>query len=603
MGSTCAKQNDNDSQAEEVDFFNIGDDADPRGKGLVRRRLVRELKKTADPTLKAILANAGSAEFFGKLNAFFTNKQGIEALRATLMPNNELDAVEVKATGLFHDGNQTQIRLEFYQRQLDGKSPSTSIEDIYAVAEKVLPLFEQLLIDTAEAVGADVTVKMSPAGLKAKDRALQKAEDDYSDRECPDGGPAVGWVFDIVRGTLSCGSVGSVKAVIALLVKDTRITITIKFKNRFKHPTPNGFCDMLLQVVFADGGLVHTCEIQVHLRPITEYAVEHKSHDSYDYFRVLFQGSMDTVVARLNDVSKIVGADFVPAEDGVEAAAVLEDVVVDVLESKNDLRMDQLYLLANLSLAEFDLAVYVGRALLAVAIEEYGPDHPDVGGSYNNIALVLQKQGKLEEAVEMNKKALAIRTKALGKEHLFVGAAYNNIAVVLKKQGKLAEALEMFKKALAIKIKALGEEHPDVGMTYNNIAVVLKDEGRLEEAMEMHLKALAIRIKALGKEHPDVGRSFNNIAIVLEAQGKPDDSLQMYENALAIRIKAFGQEHPDVGDTCYNMAQLAEDQDQLAKALELFTKAVTAYERSYGAGHSETVDAKEQVTRVRGEMA
>jgi len=341
--------------------------------------------------LRAILdrIQPDNIKFFGKLNDFNKNKMGIEALRLELMPNDELSAVVVEVVGLFKDGgDESQIRLEFYQRQLDGKSPITSTEEVYEVADKVLPLFKQMLDEIAKAVGADVIVKMSP-GLKAVDRALQKAEDDYSDRACPNNGPAIGWVFDIVRGTLSCGTIQSVIAVIALLVKDKRITVRIKFKNRFKHPTPNGFCDMLLQVVFADQGLVHTCEIQVHLRPITEYAVEHKSHESYDYFRQFFQGSMNTVTARLEDMAKIVGPDFAPADDGVEAKAVLEDIVVDVLESKDVYRMYKLTHLFESRLSELDLALYVGKAELAVKIERYGTDNEGVGGTYNNMAGVL----------------------------------------------------------------------------------------------------------------------------------------------------------------------------------------------------------------------
>lgn len=468
MGSNCSKGKDD--LAEEVAFRIIGDaeppqkpsgSAAPRRKASVRRQL-RALKKTKDPVLRAILdqTQPNNIKFFGKLNDFNKNKMGIEALRLKLMPNDELSAVVVEVVGLFKGGDESQIKLEFYQRQLDGKSPITSTEEVYEVADKVHPLFKQMLDEIAKAVGADVIVKMSP-GLKAVDRALQKAEDDYSDRACPNNGPAIGWVFDIVRGTLSCGTIQSVIAVVALLVKDKRITIRIKFKNRFKHPTPNGFCDMLFQVVFADQGLVHTCEIQVHLRPITEYAVEHKSHESYDYFRQFFQGSMNTVAARLADMAKIVGPDFAPADDGVEAKAVLEDIVVDVLESKDEHRLFQLGGLMGDHLSELDLALYVGKAELAVGIERYGPDSEEVGSTYNNMAIVLESQGKLDEAMEMYQKALAIKIKALGPDHPSTGDTYYNMALLAKKQGQLAKALELFTRTVTAYEGSYGAEHSE----------------------------------------------------------------------------------------------------------------------------------------------
>lgn len=410
------------------------------------------------------------------------------------------------------------------------------------MAKKVLPLFEKMLNEIGTAAGADVVVKKAP--LKARGRAVKKAGDDYGEYECPNGGPAVGWVFDIVRGTLSCGSIESIKAVVALLIKDKRITITIKFKNRFKNPTPNGFCDMLLQVVFAENGLVHTCEIQVHLRPITEYAVKHKSHESYDYFRVLFQGSMNTVAARLKDMAAIVGPHFAPAEDGVAAAAVLEDVVVDVLESKDGGRLKQLGFLMSDYLSEFDLAVYAYRAELAVQIEETGPEHADVGGVYNNMAIALELQGKYDEALEMYHKALDIQVKALGPEHANVGATYNNIGEVFRRQGKNDDALAMFQKSLDIQVKALGPDHPNVGMTYGGIATVLEAQGKYKEAISMYQKSLGIAVKACGPDHPSVGLSYLNMGLVLEKQHEWTKALDCHERGLKIFQNSLGAEHP-----------------------------------------------------------
>lgn len=561
MGSDCSKQKAND------------------------RRKLQALKKTADPELRAILdtLSLSTTELFGKLNAFLTNKMGIEALRAELVPPGVLEAVEVKAVGLYKDDGHTRIKIELYQRQIDGTSPITSVEEVYAVAEKVLPLFEKMLNEIATAAGADVTVKLPP--LKAKGRALPKARDDYGEYECPNGGPAVGWVFDIVRGTLSCGSVESIKMVVALLVQDTRITITIKFKNRFKNPTPNGFCDMLLQVVFAENGLVHTCEIQVHLRPITEYAVEHKSHESYDYFRVLFQGSMNTVAARLKDMAIIVGPHFAPAEDGVAAAAVLEDIVVDVLESKDGGRLGQLVKLMTKYLLELDLAIYVGRAFLAVQIEEKGAEHGDVGAVYNNMANVLVRQGKNEEAVAMYQQALEIWVKALGPDHEKVGNAYNGIATVLNEQGKHDDAIAMYQKALDIRVKALDPDHEDVGATYNNIANVLDAQGKHEEALAMHHKSLDIKVKALGPDHEDVGAAYNNIAIVLRKQGKNEEAMQMYQKALDIAVKALGPDHESVGSAYNGIGQVLDEQGKYEEAMTMYQKSLDIQVKALGPDH------------------
>ncbi len=59
------------------------------------------------------------------------------------------------------------------------------------------------------------------------------------------------------------------------------------------------------------------------------------------------------------------------------------------------------------------------------------------------------------------RRALAIREKALGPDHPDVAQSLNNLAGLLDTQGKYAEAEPLFRRALAIMEKALGEGHPN----------------------------------------------------------------------------------------------------------------------------------------------
>lgn len=192
--------------------------------------------------------------FVRNINSFYTNKKAIEALRARVVPEPRLlDSIEVPAAGIV-DPATGRHKLEHFQRRQDGKTPIKSTDELYAVAEQVRPLFDAMLREVANEVGNAVVEVKLPPGLKKRDRAEDKARDDYSNRLC-DGEdtsrPAVGWVFDIVRGMLVCESAAAVRAVVQRLVKDKRVRVVLKFKNRFKHPTPNGFCDMLVQLTLA----------------------------------------------------------------------------------------------------------------------------------------------------------------------------------------------------------------------------------------------------------------------------------------------------------------------------------------------------------------
>ena len=68
-------------------------------------------------------------------------------------------------------------------------------------------------------------------------------------------------------------------------------------------------------------------------------------------------------------------------------------------------------------------------------------EHPDVLTSMNNLARVLDNQGKYEEAEEMHRQALALRETVLGKEHPDTLTSMNNLALVLDSQGKYSTGI------------------------------------------------------------------------------------------------------------------------------------------------------------------
>jgi tetratricopeptide (TPR) repeat protein len=87
----------------------------------------------------------------------------------------------------------------------------------------------------------------------------------------------------------------------------------------------------------------------------------------------------------------------------------------------------------------------------------------------------------------------------LGHEHPDVGTSLNNLALLYEVQGRYAEAESLYKRSLGIREKALGPDHPDVGASLNNLARLYRDQGRHPEAEPLYKRSLAIREKALGR--------------------------------------------------------------------------------------------------------
>ena len=119
---------------------------------------------------------------------------------------------------------------------------------------------------------------------------------------------------------------------------------------------------------------------------------------------------------------------------------------------------------------KYDRALVVAQKALQVALQNVGPDHPDVATSLNNLGGLYKTQSDYAKAEPLYKRSLAIMEKVLGPDHPSVATSLNNLATLYDTQGDYAKAEPLYKRSLAIREKALGPDHPDVASSLNNLA-------------------------------------------------------------------------------------------------------------------------------------
>jgi Flp pilus assembly protein TadD len=67
-------------------------------------------------------------------------------------------------------------------------------------------------------------------------------------------------------------------------------------------------------------------------------------------------------------------------------------------------------------------------------------EHPDTLKSTENLAAVLNKQGRHEEAGALDRQTLKLRENPLGNQHPDTLRSVSNLAAILNNQGKYEEA-------------------------------------------------------------------------------------------------------------------------------------------------------------------
>ncbi|RYP64947.1 hypothetical protein DL770_009102 [Monosporascus sp. CRB-9-2] len=68
----------------------------------------------------------------------------------------------------------------------------------------------------------------------------------------------------------------------------------------------------------------------------------------------------------------------------------------------------------------------------------------------NNLAHVLDSQGKYDEAEQMHRQALALKEEVLGREHPSTLTSINNLAKTLRYQGKKDEAEQVSRSTISV---------------------------------------------------------------------------------------------------------------------------------------------------------
>jgi len=228
--------------------------------------------------------------------------------------------------------------------------------------------------------------------------------------------------------------------------------------------------------------------------------------------------------------------------------------------------------------------IHFNRAL-AIGEAAYGPEHPQVAISINNLGGVLKDLGDLQGAKKNYERALAIDETAYGPDHPDVAIDVNNLGSVLQALGDLQGAKKNYERALAIDKTAYGPDHPTVAIRVGNLGSVLQALGDLQGAKKNYERALAIDETAYGPDHPDVAIDVNNLGGILQALGDLQGAKKNYERALAIDESAYGPDHPDVAIRVGNLGRVLQDLGDLQGAKKNYVRALAIDESAYGPDH------------------
>jgi predicted O-linked N-acetylglucosamine transferase (SPINDLY family) len=165
---------------------------------------------------------------------------------------------------------------------------------------------------------------------------------------------------------------------------------------------------------------------------------------------------------------------------------------------------------------------------------------------------LLQRTGRLEDAVSANRKAIQLDPRDC-EAHCSLGNA-------LKKCGRLADAEASYREALR-----LAPSHADA---HYNLANTLRSLGRVAEA-EAHYREVL-------RGKPDFADAHNNLGNMLRSLGRLAEAEASYREALRIK-PGYAEAHYNLGNALKDGGRSAEAQASYREALRIKPDFVDAH--------------------------
>jgi tetratricopeptide (TPR) repeat protein len=129
--------------------------------------------------------------------------------------------------------------------------------------------------------------------------------------------------------------------------------------------------------------------------------------------------------------------------------------------------------------------------------------------------------GLLREALAAQAREALARLPAAERG---TSALINNLGLLLEAMGKLEEARPLFEEAQQARRETLGDRDPSMLASINNMGLLLKAMGQLEEARPLLEEVLQARRETLGDRHSSTLASIGNMGLLLHAMGQLEEA-------------------------------------------------------------------------------
>jgi serine/threonine protein kinase/Tfp pilus assembly protein PilF len=233
----------------------------------------------------------------------------------------------------------------------------------------------------------------------------------------------------------------------------------------------------------------------------------------------------------------------------------------------------------------YDKAQHLLERALISGRAAFGPEHPSVAQTLNDLGALAAEKGDYKTAVVSLESALRTRRQIYGPVHTNVANTLAELGRVYQDHGLNARAEPLHREALAIRRKTLGDEHGETAVSLSDLASVLRLNGDLDGAEALLRTSLEVHRKTRGDAHAMTATTLHDVALIARAKGDWASAESLFRTAMDVHRKALGERHPLVAVTLNSLSRILCDQGRYGEAAAALEAALDIARPALGHDH------------------
>jgi tetratricopeptide (TPR) repeat protein len=138
--------------------------------------------------------------------------------------------------------------------------------------------------------------------------------------------------------------------------------------------------------------------------------------------------------------------------------------------------------------------------------------------AHNNVAALLMKRGRIDDAIAHYEAALAASSNGETHNHLSTALLHNSLGNALARKGSIDDAIAHYRRAVQLR--------DDFSDAHSNLAAMLSRKGQIADAITEYEKSVRVP--------PEDEQSHARLAEMLLQAGRPKEAIVQYRRALEI---------------------------------------------------------------------